>query len=142
MPGRARLTLLSVCRPGEGALGYDVHITRKDAWYDEDGPRITPQEWADVVAADPELRMDGFAEAPLFDSDTLRTESAGIAVWTAHPGTTDGQAWIVLDDEGNVVVKNPDEAFRRNMWQIAETLRARVVGEDDEVYGSDGRAVQ
>ncbi|WP_146067858.1 hypothetical protein [Streptomyces sp. Ru72] len=38
-------------------MGYDVHITRRTPWWEDEGEQITTQEWAAVVAADPELEM-------------------------------------------------------------------------------------
>jgi hypothetical protein len=37
------------------------------------------------------------------------------------------------------VVNSPDDAFVRKMWQIAQSLGARVVGDEDETYGQDGQ---
>ncbi len=45
-------------------MGYDVHITRKAEWSDDESA-ITLGEWLSVVDADPEMRLDGFAEANL-----------------------------------------------------------------------------
>ncbi len=35
-------------------MGYEVHITHKKEWSDEDGPRIIGSEWQARVASDPE----------------------------------------------------------------------------------------
>ncbi|MER7721983.1 hypothetical protein ABTX99_34530 [Streptomyces flaveolus] len=36
-------------------MGYELHITRRDDWWDEEGSAISRQEWESVVAADPDL---------------------------------------------------------------------------------------
>ncbi|WP_042409939.1 hypothetical protein [Streptacidiphilus carbonis] len=36
-------------------MGYDVHITRRENWWDEEGQDISVAEWEAVVAADPGL---------------------------------------------------------------------------------------
>ena len=42
-------------------MGYDVHITRRENWWDEEGQDITAAEWEAVVAGDP-----GLAVAPMW----------------------------------------------------------------------------
>ncbi|MFF2780178.1 hypothetical protein ACFVU3_35390 [Streptomyces sp. NPDC058052] len=36
-------------------MGYDLHITRRDPWWAEEGPEIAAQEWDALLAADPRL---------------------------------------------------------------------------------------
>jgi hypothetical protein len=43
-------------------MGYELHITRKRDWSDA-GPEITLDEWLALVRSDPDMRLDGFAEA-------------------------------------------------------------------------------
>ncbi|MEV0749845.1 hypothetical protein AB0I75_32355 [Streptomyces sp. NPDC050273] len=42
-------------------MGYDVHITRRQNWWDEEGQDISAAEWEAVVAADL-----GLMEVPLW----------------------------------------------------------------------------
>ena len=121
-------------------MGYELHITRKAHWADEDGPEISLSEWLGYVAADPEIRLDGFAEAPLPGGGALRAEDQSLAVWTAWPGDGggDGLAWMWLSDSGAICAKNPDIDIRRKMWRIAQDFGARLVGDDGEQYGADG----
>lgn len=115
-------------------MGYDLHITRKPDWSDEDGPEISFQEWADLVEADPDLRLDGVAEATFPQGTVLRYVNPGVAVWTAHPrGEENGLAWIIHEG-GEISVKTPDEAFIAKMVEIAGRLDARVQGDDGEYY--------
>jgi hypothetical protein len=117
-------------------MGYELHITRGENWFDDE-PQITCEEWLAIVDADPDLRLDGFAEAELGDGSVLRAEDPTIAVWTAHPDAGMETLWISYS-QGNIVVKGPDEPTRRKMWQIAQLLNARVQGDDGEFYGPDG----
>lgn len=122
-------------------MGYDVHITRKEQWFDEEGPTISLDEWKAFVRSDPEMRLDGFAEAIMGDGSTLRVESEGMAVWTVYSGNEkDGNmAWFSFFD-GDVRVKNPDPEILRKMWTIAERLGAKVQGDEGEVYDSSGNS--
>ena len=119
-------------------MGYDLHITRRSFWPLRDND-ITLDEWLAVVANDPEMRLDSFAEAPLPDGQVLRTEDPTLAVWTAHPrhGVDGFMAWMWLSD-GNIDAKNPDEEVRRKLWRLAQALNARVQGDDGEFYNEFG----
>lgn len=119
-------------------MGYDVHITRRDEWYDEDGPIISRSEWLAYVSSDPEMRADGYAEAKTPDGSVLRVDDEGIAVWTAYPGhEEDGNMAWFRHFEGHVTVKNPDKAILIKMHRIASALNAKVQGDDGEEYGAD-----
>ena len=120
-------------------MGYDVHITRRKNWFDDEGQAITMDEWVAVVSADPEMRLDGFAEAELADGSALRSEDPSIAVWTAYSkhGQQGNMAWFALC-EGNVEVKNPDQEILIKMWQLAQKLAAIVQGDEGELYGAEG----
>jgi len=117
-------------------MGYDIYITRKVNWFDKDGKDISLSEWLAFVHSDPEMRLDGFAEAATPDGDTIRIESEGLSVWTAYSGhmKDSNMAWFDFRD-GHVVVKNPDKEIRQKMHQIAQRLHGRVQGDDGEYYG-------
>ena len=56
-------------------MGYDIHITRQENWYDDDKSlQITLGEWKEYVDSDPEMRLDNFAEASLPDGGKIRME--------------------------------------------------------------------
>jgi hypothetical protein len=123
-------------------MGYDLHITRKKNWdgfEDEDGPEISLDEWFALVRADPEMRLDGFSEVRLTDGKNFRVDNPSIAVWTSwsHHGEAGDMAWFHHHGD-NVAVKNPDREIRRKMWRLAERLRAKVQGDDNEYYDRFG----
>ncbi len=120
-------------------MGYDVHITRADNWFDSASQPITLSEWLDYVAGDPEMRLDNAAEAQGPDGQTLRYENQGLAVWTAYSGHGVGgnMAWFDYRD-GRVVVKNPDEEILRKMCRVAAQLGARVQGDEGAFYDEAG----
>ena len=118
-------------------MGYDVHITRKHDWFDEKGPQISLAEWLALVAADSEMRLDGYAETRMPDGSVFRTVQEGLAVWTAYSrhDESGNMAWF-LYRKGYVTVKNPDDEILRKMWSIAQHLSAKVQGDDGEIYDS------
>ena len=116
-------------------MGYDLHITRKEDRWEPDGPEISMAEWLPLVAADPEMRLDGYAEARLDNGHVFRTEKEGLSVWTAYSehGRGGGMAWFAYG-RGEIRVKNPDDEIIRKMWLVAQSLSAKVQGDDGETY--------
>jgi hypothetical protein len=123
-------------------MGYDVHVPRKQHWLDEGGPEISLAEWTAVVAADRDMRLDGYAEAEVGNGSILRIESEGLSVWTAWSRHGEnGMAWFSFH-RGNVTVKNPDPEIRRKMWSLAGILMARVQGDEGEFYDASGNELE
>ncbi|MFN8443118.1 MAG: hypothetical protein U0175_20255 [Caldilineaceae bacterium] len=116
-------------------MGYELHITRADSWLESESAPITLEEWRDYVATDPQMRMEGFAEANVADGSRLRYEHDGLAVWIAYSGHDHegNMAWF-NHQEGRIVVKNPDEEIIAKMRIIAAALNAKVFGDDGESY--------
>jgi len=117
-------------------MGYDVHITRKEDWFDEDDARIISlDEWKDIVNNDPDMRLDNYAEATTTQGEIIGVKSDGLSVWTKYSG--DGKdvnhAWFSFNID-RIVVKNPDDEIISKMLQIAILLKAKVQGDEGEVY--------
>ena len=124
-------------------MGYELHITRGANWHDEAEEPITLDEWIAYVKSDPEMRLDGFAEATLEDGSVFRTEDPSLAVWVAYSGDgVDGNHAWMWHFEGNVQAKSPDREIVAKMWRIAQSLRARLVGDEGEEYGPDGKEIR
>jgi hypothetical protein len=105
-------------------MGYDVHITRAESWAENEDAAITLEEWECCVERDPELMPDPDNGMPM-------------AVWTAHPDGDEARPWLSWDN-GNITTKNPDEALLEKMLSIAESLDAKVQGDDGEEYPLTG----
>jgi hypothetical protein len=119
-------------------MGYDVHITRKQDWSDENGPEILLAEWIAVISADQDMRLDGYAETRLSDGSILRVENKGLSVWRAYSHHSEtAMAWFDFR-KGNIVVKNPDLEILQKMWSLAQALSAKVQGDDGEFYDASG----
>jgi hypothetical protein len=117
-------------------MGYDVHITRQDNWFDQDDSKnISLEEWLDYVAKDLDIRLDNYAEATASNGETIRMEAEGLSVWTAYSGNGVGgnYAWLNYSS-GNIVVKNPDEEIISKMVDMAISMNAKVQGDEGEVY--------
>jgi hypothetical protein len=102
----------------EMALGYDLHVTRKTSWADDDGPSISLEEWLEYAAKDPDLRQD--EENPGSENWKILLPEGSWPLW-----------W---DARGELVTKNPDPAAVAKLVRIASALGARVLGDDDESY--------
>jgi hypothetical protein len=108
-------------------MGYDLHITRRAEWSDPDsGPPITREEFECVVLGDARFQRD---------------ERLGLdyAMLMKKPRGTEHAPWLCWLD-GEIVTKSPPRSFIEIVVEIAGTLNARVVGDDGEEYGADGRA--
>ena len=121
-------------------MGYEVRITRRQNWSDEDGPEISLAEWIAVVGADREMRLDGCAETRGGAGAIIRIKSEGLSVWTVYSRHDDNgnMAWFDFRS-GNVVVKNPDTEILRKMWSLAQALSAKVQGDGGELYDASGQ---
>lgn len=101
-------------------MGYDLHITRAEAWYDSESAPITREEWE--AFAHGRLPVGGWAtlhdgtRRPIF-----ACTAAGVEVsldWHADVITIAGATL---------------EAAQGLRW-IADALDARLVGDDGEAY--------
>ena len=102
-------------------MDYDIHITRKEFWADEDGPQISFDEWREYLATDPTIELD--PENP--DEENY--------ILASHP-----ERWpIWCDSSGDIYTKNPDARVITKFVEIARAMQASVQGDDGEVYGLD-----
>jgi hypothetical protein len=102
-------------------MGYELHITRREDWADEDDPSIALEEWVAYVASDPEMKPD--AENPTPDNAIYVGPAEEWPFW-----------WV---RRGEIQTKNPTREAIVKMVAIAGALGARVQGDDSEVYGLD-----
>jgi hypothetical protein len=65
-------------------MGYDIHITRTDDWTESENDPITIEEWIAYIDSDPDMQLEGFAEATTSDGGKIRIESPGLAVWITY----------------------------------------------------------
>jgi hypothetical protein len=109
-------------------MGYDVHISRRENWFDDRGPIITVSEFEAAVEHDPDLVLvpvptdrngDPQPIAELASDSQLRRES--------------GLRWRA----GKISSKNPSDLVIEAMCRLAKTLDARVQGDDGELYGDE-----
>jgi hypothetical protein len=109
-------------------VGYQLHTTRAEHWTDAESTPIRLDEWLTLVSADPEMRLDGAAEAATPDG-VLRYENRGLAVWIAYSAHEVGgnMAWFDYRRK-RIVVKNPDDEIREKMKSLAAKLGAHVIG--------------
>jgi hypothetical protein len=118
-------------------MGYDIHITRQENWFDDEESRmISFNEWTEFLATDPEMRRENSAEAVTSSGDFIRVDSDGLSVWIKYSGNNQNGNFAWFDYyKGNIVCKNPDYEIINKMLDIAERLNAKVQGDDGELYG-------
>lgn len=102
-------------------MGYDLHITRKPHWANEEGSYITLEEWLSLVQ-DAELTIDE-QNGPYF------------AVWL---GPGEYACWIHYYED-DLFSNHPTDGFIEKMVQLARQLGGRVQGDDGEIYPGGGQ---
>lgn len=118
-------------------MGYDIHITRADEWFDSEARPIAKEEWLALIEADPELQP----AQPNADGSSLGYEMPGVAMWTAWSrAAAEDLPWIAYY-EGRLMTKNPDREILRKLHQIAQALDAKVQGDEGEQYDADGEPI-
>src|SRR5262245_25231840 len=97
---------------------YFLHITRRKFWATK-GTEISCDEWRTYFRSDPEFVVPG-ADGP------------GFADWHC---SVDGVARSLnLLEEGLGSALNPDHLFVEKLFAIARCLKARVQGDEGEIY--------
>ncbi len=107
-------------------MSYDIHITCRESWLDEDGPEIDLQHWKIIVASDPSL-----AEFIDFDEDDDPEGFEFLVEWSGHPH---GDKYYFDYEDCGLTVRRADEPAIEKMKQIAVLLGAKVQGDDGEIY--------
>jgi len=110
-------------------VGYDIHITRKELWSDEDGPAIPEDEWRKFIETDADLQLDTATRCVMGDTEMV------FATFGGEPGVF---GWY----QGEITTKNPEREVIQKAVQMAERLGAKVQGDDGEVYGPDGEPLK
>jgi hypothetical protein len=116
-------------------MGYNLYITRASSSLETAEHPIPEAEWKTIVESDPSLKVSPE------DYFERRTDDSGIeriylVIWQEHP---DGVPfWL---DDGAIKTKNPDDKTVEKMVQLAGSLGARVLGEEDEEYLAGGKTV-
>ncbi len=109
-------------------MGYDLHITRKDCWADEeDKSSISRDEWKAYVETDPEITLD--PDNPFEDYFLYIRAEENWPLWF-NPRL------------GNIYTKNPPTDVIEKIVTIAATLKARVQGDDQEFYDLNGNMIR
>lgn len=105
-------------------MGYDLHITRAEEFFNTKGNEIPLEEWLGYVKRDPTLtlqREGPFPDMVLWSGDQVCGRSEYPDAWLQ---------WL----DGYIYTKNPDLPLIRKMVLIARDLNAKVQGDDLEVY--------
>lgn len=115
-------------------MGYDLHITRKEYWFDEERATndITLEEWLLFIQSNNSELESSDAYWVKVPGDYTKSQPApGFCEWTAHPQNE--RPWFKFSD-GDISTKNPDEPTIKKMISMAKEFNAKVQGDNGEVY--------
>lgn len=104
-------------------MGYELHITRAKFWADDNGPKISLDEWLRYVESDAQVRRDPDNGPEDF-------------LFVGHPTDPMPLWWM----DGRISSKYPDKATVEKMIEVARRLGATVQGDDGEPY-NDASAI-
>ena len=115
-------------------MGYELHITRREHWAEEETEDISFDEWVTYVNNDRELNLTNRYDIKI-GSETWFHNSPGFCEWNAHPTKKqpNEKPWFSYW-KGCIDTKNPDTPTIGKMIQIAAALNAKVLGDDGEIY--------
>ncbi|MEH0826080.1 MULTISPECIES: hypothetical protein [unclassified Micromonospora] len=105
-------------------MGYELHISRAEEYYDSEEHPIALDEWLSYAGSNPTLSEDGWlgSDPPVFG-------------YTCTDGSVVSLAWF----EGAIDIKGH---FNGDAYQefgtIAEDLQANLQGDHGERYTADG----
>jgi len=109
-------------------MGYEVHIRRKDG----ENP-INIKEWLSYAATDDELTLTNNISITLPNGMNLGMSGEGMAVWKTEVDGEEYETTFMFRDEG-ISARYAGDFQIIKMKEIAEKLRAIVVGDEGEQY--------
>ena len=98
-------------------MGYDIHITRRKDWCDEDDD-ISLEEFVAYLRGDREFTYPGQLGEYSGDWHSPKTVYESSLCWS----------------DGHAFTKNPEPEFIDKLVKVAAALQAKVQGDDGEVY--------
>jgi len=113
-------------------MAYDLHIVRTESWLEAASAPITKQDVDALVAADSELVWS--------TTDYVDMEDDEGAVTRYYYLTWRGEScfWWYRDQ---IECASPSKAQKKKLVEMSRALGARVVGDDDEEYPLEQKAV-
>jgi hypothetical protein len=115
-------------------MGYDLHITRRENWFEEDqnNKDISLDEWLFYIQHDgSELELVDTSGVKVSGEEAMLQMPTGFCEWTEHPQNE--RPWFDYS-HGNITTKNPDEPTIVKMISMAREFKAKVQGDDGELY--------
>ena len=106
-------------------MAYDLHIVRTEDWTDAASAPITKQDVDTLIAADSELAWSSTDYVDMKDEAGVSTRYYMIT-WRGQPCF-----WWYRDQ---IQCSGADEAQQLKLAQMARTLNAYCVGDDNEQY--------
>lgn len=99
-------------------MGYLMHITKREHWYDDTPEKITTEEWRRVIVADPDFELwDG-------ETDVYRLKGCDINI-----------AIFFDEEDGSIDIRSGYfEEVLPKVLEVASRLGAVVEGDEGEFY--------
>jgi hypothetical protein len=109
-------------------MGYELHITRADEYYQIEDHPIGLAEWIAYARAHAALTEGGWLDGP--DNDLIP-----VYAYTCADGAVVSLAW----SEGAINIKGfTSQDCPRELLSVAADLQANLIGDEGERYTTDG----
>ena len=106
-------------------MGYDVHLVRTEQWFDSQSDPVSKEDVDKALATDPTLSWSESDCVEMTEDDASVKRYYQIN-WNGEPAFW----WY----KSEVRCKNPSEAQLLKLVELADMLKAQVVGDDGEKY--------
>jgi hypothetical protein len=117
-------------------MGYNIGIARAANLFDGRDNPISDDEFRVVAGADPELEYVREDYSKRIRADGGVEETFHPWVYVAHPRRP--SIWLI---DGVATSKNADDQTIAKLFELAQQLEARVLGEEGEEYDADGSQI-
>jgi len=106
-------------------MGYDLHVVRTENWFDSETNPVTKSEVDRLISSDSSLSWSTTDYVDMSADDGTVTRYYLIC-WRGEP--------VFWWYRSEITCKNPDESQILKLLEIAQSLGARLIGDDSERY--------
>jgi hypothetical protein len=106
-------------------MGYDVHLVRTEQWLDSESDPVSKEDVDKALATDPTLSWSESDYVEMMEDDAS-LKRYYLINWNGEP--------VFWWYKSEVRCKNPSEAQLLKLVDLADMLKAQVVGDDGERY--------
>jgi hypothetical protein len=116
-------------------MGYDLHITKKENWYDETGDTISLQAFHQLASDDPELMLCSETCAFIVlgtEMPPIDANAEGLDRYRHF--TPENACYAIYHERDEIRIPRAANVTIPKLMAIAKQLNAKLQGDDGETY--------